>query len=238
VQPYYDDGTCSIYHGGCHELLPDLAAEAVITDPPYGTGLYATDTGTFAPSLLAKLVACFPVSAIFGWPEKLVKLSVAAQVVPTEWVTWWPTNGRHGRGFAPSGLWRESECIAIYGPAAWEVLRQPHVATSGPMPGRHARGGTERKDARMGDVWRDESPNLNPSQVRHRLHPNEKPVAVMGRLIRACCPDGGTVLDPFMGSGTTLRAAKDLGRKAIGIEIEERYCEVAAKRLAQEVLAL
>ena len=62
-----------------------------------------------------------------------------------------------------------------------------------------------------------------------------KPIRLMTRLV-GWMPDG-TVLDPFMGSGTTLRAAKDLGRQAIGIEIEERYCEIAAKRCAQEVLA-
>ena len=65
-------------------------------------------------------------------------------------------------------------------------------------------------------------------------HPAAKPVELMRYLLWKV--GGETILDPFMGSGTTLRAAKDLGRKAIGIEIEERYCEVAAKRLAQAVL--
>ena len=67
------------------------------------------------------------------------------------------------------------------------------------------------------------------------LHPSEKPIALMRWCIELY-PDAQTILDPFMGSGTTLRAAKDLGRKAIGIEIEEKYCEIAANRLRQEVL--
>ena len=68
-------------------------------------------------------------------------------------------------------------------------------------------------------------------------HPTQKPLAVI-RWCLSLVPAAKTILDPFMGSGTTLRAAKDLGRKAIGIEIEERYCEIAAKRLAQAVLPL
>ena len=66
-------------------------------------------------------------------------------------------------------------------------------------------------------------------------HPCPKPVQWAKWLVQRGCVDGGTVLDPFMGSGTTLRAAKDLNRQAIGIEIEEKYCEIAAKRLSQDV---
>ena len=82
------------------------------------------------------------------------------------------------------------------------------------------------------DVWEfDSAP-----QGRHRTHPAAKPESMIRRMLEVSTRPTATILDPFMGSGTTLRAAKDLHRKAIGIEIEERYCEIAAKRLGQEVL--
>ena len=82
------------------------------------------------------------------------------------------------------------------------------------------------------DVWRF-APSGNTSG-----HPTEKPLAIMSYIVRLSCRTGGTVLDFFAGSGTTGRAAKDLGRKAVLIEREERYCEIAARRCSQEVLPM
>lgn len=84
-------------------------------------------------------------------------------------------------------------------------------------------------------VW-DGGMRAGHSQNREFLHPSQKPIEVMKWCIKKCPDETGTILDPFMGSGTTLRAAKDLNRKAIGIELEEKYCEIAVKRLQQEVM--
>jgi site-specific DNA-methyltransferase (adenine-specific) len=88
--------------------------------------------------------------------------------------------------------------------------------------------------------WNEEekaTPNIiTQSKPRNAEHPNEKPLDFVKGFIKRHTQMGQLVLDPFMGSGTTLRAAKDLGRKAIGIELEEKYCEIAVKRLRQEVL--
>ena len=80
---------------------------------------------------------------------------------------------------------------------------------------------------------------INPASFqKEKCHPTQKPVSIMQWCIERSGSEAGMICDPYMGSGTTLRAAKDLGRKAIGIEISEEYCEIAAKRLAQEVLPL
>lgn len=77
--------------------------------------------------------------------------------------------------------------------------------------------------------------SITPQSMK-KQHPTQKPLPLMQWCISTCAPDAKTILDPFVGSGTTLRAAKDAGIKAIGIETDEEYCEIAAKRLSQEVL--
>ena len=79
---------------------------------------------------------------------------------------------------------------------------------------------------------------MRASEVGFHVHPTQKPVALMAWVIGKWCGEAETILDPYMGSGPVMRAAKDLGRKAIGIELEERYCEIAAERCSQEVLDL
>lgn len=239
MKPYFEDEAVVIYHadsrqmGACGEL-PE--ASAVITDPPYGTGLYWTDHQGIGRMDLLDWFSAAPTVAVFGWPERLVNLCVDAKLVPDEWVTWWPTNGAQ-RGMNMGGPWREVECIAVFGRHHLKELRQtkkpfPDVNYDGPTT---RMGKREKGERRLSDVWTDASPGQG-FDSHLRQHPNEKPLTLMRRLIEGLTREGMTVLDPFMGSGTTLRAAKDLGRKAIGIEIEERYCETAAKRMAQAVL--
>lgn len=238
MTPYYEHGGITIYYGDCRDVLP-LAADATITDPPYGTGYYATDRTI----LNARMLTTMPrPCAVFGWPERLVSLCVAASVAPDEWVTWWPTNAALRTSPVPF-LPREQECVAVFGEVSgFTRLRQPRTASSARLVAADYRGDKWRGDSQgppgsrfMGDVWTDAAPGLG-FQAPRRLHPNEKPVTVLSRLVEALTGPGAIVLDPFAGSGPTLVAAKALGRRAIGIEIEERYCEIAAKRLSQEIL--
>ena len=237
MDPYYDEDGITIYHGDCREIIDKLDCDVIITDPPYGKNYYPTDVDVFDATLLSSWTNRFDTLMCFGWPENLVRLCVESSLIPDEWIVWHPTNGAL-RGFNRSGLRRESEHIAVFGEVEWSSLRASRGSLSRWIVKNRQQYGKALGDVvpeetkRESDVWTDASPNLG-FHAHRRLHPNEKPLGILTRLVSVV---DGCIIDPFMGSGTTLRAAKDLGRKAIGIEIEERYCEIAVERLAQGVL--
>jgi len=214
VTPYYDDGTCVIYHGDSREIDAwDIAGGVMVTDPPYGYAHESNRPGRFKGQQIsgdADLGARDAVLAIWGARPALVfgswKMPAPAN---TRTALVWDKGPAAGMGDL-SMPWKPN----------WELV---YVLGS---------GFAGRRDSGVISGYTVVTWSGGDGQ---RVHPNEKPVDLLRDLILKC-PPLAVVVDPFMGSGTTLRAAKDLGRKAIGIEIEERYCEIAAKRLAQEVL--
>lgn len=237
MTPYYQDEWATIYHGDCREVLSSIDAAKVVTDPPYGMGHYEADREVLTPDMLRELAGRSSGVAVFGYPERLAMLVGRSGLDISEWVTWWPTNGAI-KGFNLHGLWKVSEAIAIVGRHNMKALRRPRegkIKTAYAIDNPHKRvaGFSLAGDVREQDVWRDAAPGLA-FQSHRRLHPNEKPISLMTRLIRGMVidPASEVVMDPFMGSGTTLRAAKDLGIRSIGIEIDERHCETAATRLS------
>lgn len=203
MKPYYQDEAVTIYRGDCREVLPSIAYNSTISDPPYGIDYEHSaragarivgDDGPFDP-------AVFDLSK----PAVLWGANNYCQSLPSGgWLVWMKhTDNRF------LANWNKSDAELAWTNTTRKVLAHVHLWS-----------GAIRQD-----------PVENGIQLPH---PTQKPQALM----RWCCAMvPGVIVDPFMGSGTTLRAAKDLGRKAIGIEIEERYCEIAANRMAQEVLA-
>ena len=213
MKPFYEHAGITIYHGDCREVMPTLEpVDLVLTDPPYGvhreTSYHNASRGHLAPARHY---------GIYNWPETpvdddLIRLTVGAANRAVIW------GGNYfTRVLAPGPGW-----------FVWDKLNSGDFAdcelawTNLPQAVRifrHMWNGMLRASER-------DTP---------RVHPTQKPVALM-KWCLGFAPDAQTILDPFIGSGATLKAAKDLGRRAIGIEIEEKYCEIAAKRLSQEVL--
>ena len=212
--PYYQDDAVTLYHGDCREILPDLpAVDLVLTDPPYGIGDSATRKNDYigfvdSGSNLDALVLGAVLQLIDSAPLVVLTPGVANvwRYPRPSWILCWSTPA--GAGSGPWGFccWQP---VLVYGK----------------------------------DPWLSEGRGRRPDLIQHTEsaekngHPCPKPIGLWNKLIHRVWPSmRGVALDPFAGSGTTLRAAKDRGGKAIGIEIEERYCEIAAKRMAQEVL--
>lgn len=227
MTPYYDEGGIVIYHGDCREIVPRLEhADALIADPPYGFSSYATDREIDPETFFVTRARTV---ALMGYPELLVRWCVDIGRVPSEWITWWPSNATVKAGGRHRDVPRESECVALFGEVYADAVRAPRADNRPLVNG-------ERADTvRAGDVWRDASPGLG-FNAGARLHPNEKPLSLMHKLVALCSREGELIVDPTMGSGTVIRAAKDLGRRAIGIDLVEAHCETAVRRLRQEVL--
>jgi site-specific DNA-methyltransferase (adenine-specific) len=222
VKPYYEQDGIVIYHGDCREVLPELSGfDAVATDPPYGVRFEGKntkhtkreDSGYASIEDTPEYVDSVVVPVI----EQLVLMDKPVVLTPGIRNAFkYPAPAAMGTIFYPSGA----------GLGRWGFTCSQPIFYYGKCPYLSA-GLGHRPDSfsttESAEDWG---------------HPCAKPTGTARFLVTKASLPGQTVLDPFMGSGTTLRAAKDLGRKAIGIEIEERYCEMAAKRLSQGVLEL
>jgi site-specific DNA-methyltransferase (adenine-specific) len=215
----------SIHHGDCRQVLPELVpVDAVIADPPYNVGKsYGTHddhmpTPAYQDWLRGILRQCAQLTSTVVFFPGAVNLLAVPVLLEGTTLRAKQVLGWHKREFA-GDKWTG-------GPAmSWEPIIW---ATSSDRPYFN----------RIYGIWGRDFLIVNATHgdPYTKLHPCPKPVEVMRWLVGLFCPEGGTVLDPFMGSGATLRAAKDLGRYAIGIELEEPYCEAAVKRLGQGVL--
>lgn len=222
-EPYYSDDWIQLFHGDCREITAWLEADVLVTDPPYGRswrqGGHLPTPGRTArsaaqPSIAGDADTDVRDAALALWGDRLAIVFGDLMLPP-------PPAARHvliyrkapdsGVRGAVGGYRRDAEAVYLLGPWPGGIGgRSSIIATAARM-----QGGEHGASARYG-------------------HPHAKPLDVMEQLIAVCPP--GVIADPFAGSGSTLAAAARLGRRAIGVEDEERYCEIAAKRLAQGVL--
>lgn len=217
MTPYYEHAGITIYHGDCREVLPHVTADVLVTDPPYGIGYIPNHSGGTNCDWFDEKIT--------GDESTAVRDALLATLPPAMpaivFGTWKAPRPKDTRAVL---IWDK-------GPAAgagnlsfpWKPTHEEIYILGEGFAGHRGESVLRHVMVTWATMGREP-----------RQHPTQKPVALLHSLMAKCPP--GVVLDPFMGSGTTLVAAKNLGRRAIGIETEERYCEIAAKRLAQEVL--
>jgi len=213
VQPYYEEAGIAIYHGDCREMLHLLDYEVLVSDPPYGIN-HPTDYATRGRGKLANTNDFVPVHGDDSAFDPSFLIDSRQAIL-------WGANYYADKLPRSSGwlVWdkRVQQGVGVNDQADCELAWTNCV--KGARVFRHMWNG----------FWKD-------SERGESYHPTQKPVALMRWVLNLKWVIDGTVCDPYMGSGSALLAAKELGRKAIGIEIEEKYCEIAAKRLAQGVM--
>ncbi len=239
--PYYQEDGITIYHGDCRDILPTLEpVDLVLTDPNYGVTQNAWDD-------LAITKECFDLITV-----PLVctcQNPASAELIVRyrkrfKWSDVWEKTQAVGFLNCKVMPMRQHEDILIFASGKIPYYPQmslktkanirPHGSTNASTNyGKY--NNTRYRSIPVGETYPRSIVTFANSQGG--LHPTQKPLLLFSYLVSSFSTTGDTVLDPFMGSGTTLVAAKQLGRKAIGIEIEEKYCEIAVKRLAQGVLS-
>jgi len=217
MTPYYQDDAVTIFHGDCRDILPGLPkVDLVLTDPPYSESTHRGHLSTVADRQCLGFDSLHPQE----YMPLIIKATFAWVIMTCDW---------HYMQFLEDSGW-----LVRFG-----IWIKPNGAPqfTGDRPGMGWEPVAIMHATRKNMVWNGGGKHGVWTYSRvGGLHPTEKPMALYKRIMTDF--GGNTILDPFMGSGTTLRAAKDLGRKAIGIEIEEKYCDIAAQRMAQEVLPL
>jgi site-specific DNA-methyltransferase (adenine-specific) len=232
IKPYYSDGSVCLILGDCRDVLPLLPpADLLLTDPPYQSlnvevGHDTTTRLLRRDQFGGKRLAASDGPSWFGTlPILEVRAILDACCIKNDGAGYVFADVKTGLQLFPGLVrnvivWDKGTIGMGY---AWRRMHE--WIGYYPMP-QHC-----LRDQSLGDIIRVQF------VTGGKLHPTEKPLAVLYPLILNSTDADGVILDPFCGSGTTLRAAKDLGRRAIGIEIEERYCEIAARRLSQEVFS-
>ena len=219
LKPYYSDDGITIYHGDCRDILPRIPRGLMVTDPPYNVGYHydehhdALDPAAYTALLEAVLL--MPL-VVIHYPEALFPLAAQFHRPPDEFVAW----VYHAN--TPK-QWRAVAWFGITPDLSLDT--QPYRNPSD----KRIRALMEKgREARIYDWWHYEQvKNVSDEKTEH---PCQIPMALMRRVLRVT-PCDGYVVDPFCGSGTTLVAARDAGRHAIGIDCSEEYCEIAANRL-------
>lgn len=240
-EPYYSDDRITIYHGDCFDILHDLSGiGAVVTDPPYSSG------GAFRGDRAQKTSTKYVQSGTQEYRPEFAGDN-RDQRSFLAWASLWLNAAR--RASTPGAVlasfidWRQLPVMSDALQAGGWTWRGVAVWSKGfgrPRPGGFSNAAEYVTWGTNGPMAEHEAypPGVfQCSIVKDRDHIAQKPEEVMRWVMQVVAP-GSVVLDPFMGSGTTLRAAKDYGFKAIGIEVDERYCEIAAERLGQGVLDL
>ena len=214
TDPYYRGDGVTLYLGDCLELTEWLAADVLVTDPPYGMAFVS---GQRRSEERVRIHGDHTTDARDGalraWGERPALVfgnwKIPRPAATRHLLVWHKTAAGPGMGDLSIPWGSATEEIYVLGDGFTGPRTSNVIATS------EARGNPYGEAAKTG-------------------HPTPKPVGLMEQLIAKCPP--GVVADPFAGSGATLLAARNLGRSAIGVELEERYCEIVANRLAQAVL--